>query len=170
MKILTIIGYTNSGKTTTLLEIIKELVSRGYKVNTVKAIHVEGFSIDQEGKDSWRHQQAGATITATRSDKETAILYQKSMSVKELLPYFKADFLVLEGFTKEKNIPKILCAKNVEEIDERFNESVFALSGIISNDLQEFNGIKIINGLTNIKELVDLIEVNAIDSEKLLTM
>ncbi|NHK30128.1 MAG: molybdopterin-guanine dinucleotide biosynthesis protein B [Asgard group archaeon] len=168
MKIIIIVGYTNSGKTSTLLEIIKELVSRGYEVNTVKSIHIDGFSIDQEGKDSWRHQQAGATVTATRSDVETAILYQKSMNVKELIPFFDADYLILEGFAKEKNIPRILCAKNIEEIDDRFNESVFALSGIISNEMQEYNGIKVINGLTNVKELVDLVEKKAIDSKKIL--
>jgi molybdopterin-guanine dinucleotide biosynthesis protein B len=168
LKIVALIGYTNSGKTSTLLEIIKELVSRGYVVNTVKAIHIEGFSIDQKGKDSWRHQQAGATVTATRSDVETAILYKKSMNVKELITFFDADYLILEGFTKEENIPRILCAKNIEEIDDRFNESVFALSGIISNDMQEYNGIKVINGLTNVKELVDLIEEKAIDSEEIL--
>ncbi|MHA1557537.1 MAG: molybdopterin-guanine dinucleotide biosynthesis protein B, partial [Candidatus Heimdallarchaeota archaeon] len=40
MKIFTIIGYTNSGKTSTLIEIIKELVNRGYNVNSVKHVHI----------------------------------------------------------------------------------------------------------------------------------
>ena len=62
MKVFTIIGYTNSGKTSTLIEIIKELVARNFDVNTVKAIHIEGFSIDQKGKDSWQHREAGAKI------------------------------------------------------------------------------------------------------------
>ncbi|NHJ39268.1 MAG: molybdopterin-guanine dinucleotide biosynthesis protein B [Asgard group archaeon] len=170
MKIFAIIGYTNSGKTSTLVEIIKELVLRGFEVNTIKSIHIEDFSIDQEGKDSWKHRQAGATITATRSNKETAILYQKSMTVEELIPFFKADYLILEGFTNEIKIPKILCAKNVDELDDRFDESVFVLSGIISSKLLEFKGKKVVNAQTNIKQLVDLIEIYAIDSSKLLTM
>ncbi|NHJ47880.1 MAG: molybdopterin-guanine dinucleotide biosynthesis protein B [Asgard group archaeon] len=168
MKVFTIIGYTNSGKTSTLVEIIKELVTRRYEVNTMKAVHIEGFSIDQKGKDSWKHREAGAKVTATRSDTETAFMYQKSMSVKELIEFFNCDYLVLEGFTKEKDVPKILCAKNTDEIDDRFNESVFALSGIISNELKEFKGVKVINGLTSTIELVDLIEQHAIDSRKLM--
>jgi molybdopterin-guanine dinucleotide biosynthesis protein B len=168
MKVFTIIGYTNSGKTSTLVEIIKELVARNYEVNTVKAIHIEGFSIDQSGKDSWKHREAGAKVTAIRSDIETTIMYQKSMSVKELISLFNCDYLVLEGFTKEKLVPKILCAKNNDEINDRFDSSVFALSGIISNTLSEFQGVKVISGLTSTKLLVDLIEQHAIDSNELL--
>jgi molybdopterin-guanine dinucleotide biosynthesis protein B len=167
VKVFTIIGYTNSGKTSTLLEIIKELVAREYTVNSIKAIHIENFTIDQEGKDSWKHRQAGASVIAIRSDIETTIMYQKSMTIKELLPFFDCDYLVLEGFSNEKAIPKILCAKNPVEIDHRFDKSVFALSGIISNELKEFQGIKVINGLKATKELVDMIEKHAINSSEL---
>jgi len=168
MKVFTIIGYTNTGKTSTLLEIIKELVRRGFEVNTVKAVHIENFSIETKGKDSWLHRQAGATVTATRSNCETAIMHQKELSLKELLPFFSCDFLLLEGFTKEKKVPKILCAKSIDEIDERFDESVFAIAGIISNELNEFQGVPVINGLKETKALVDLAITKAIDSERLL--
>lgn len=170
MKIFAIIGYTNSGKTKTLVEIIKELIRRGKTVNTVKAIHIEGFSVDTEGKDSWRHQQAGAKVTAIRSDVETALLFQKSMSAKELIPFFNADYLIFEGFTKEKDVPKILCSTSLEDIDERFNQTVFAISGVISKTLKEFKNVKVINGLTSTKELVDLIEKRSIKAQKLLDL
>jgi len=168
MKLFTIIGYTNTGKTSTLIKIIKELVNRGKTVNTVKGIHIDHFSIDTKGKDSWLHKEAGAKAVGVRSDIETTIMYQKSLSVKELIPFFQGDYLILEGFTSEKMIPKILCAKSVEEIDHRFDETVFALSGIISNELSEFRGIKVINGITSTSELVDLVEKFAIESTELL--
>ncbi len=167
MKIFTIIGYTNSGKTSTLIEIIKELVNRGYNVNSVKHVHIADFTIDTEGKDSWKHRVAGASITAVRGDHETAIIYKKPLNVKELLPYFNGDYLTLEGFSEEKLVPKILCSKNLTDLKERFDETVFAISGIISSEIKEFKGIKAINGLTKTKELVDLIEEKAIDSTEL---
>ena len=167
MKIFTIIGYTNSGKTTTLIEIIKELVNRGYNVNSVKHVHIANFTIDTEGQDSWRHRGAGASITAVRGDNETAIIYKKPLNAIELLPHFNGDFLALEGFSEEKLVPKILCSKNIADLEERLQDSVFAISGIISAEIKEFKGINAINGLTNIKELVDLIEENAIDAEEL---
>ncbi|HUT81761.1 MAG TPA: molybdopterin-guanine dinucleotide biosynthesis protein B [Candidatus Bathyarchaeia archaeon] len=168
MKLFTIIGYTNSGKTTTLVEIVKELVSQDKKVNTVKAIHIEGFTVDTEGKDSWLHKQAGASTVGIRSNIETTIMYQKAMAVKELIPFFKGDYLILEGFTSEKQIPKILCAKSLDEIDHRFDETVFAISGVISNKYTEFKGIQVINAFSGIKNLVNLIEKHAIDANSLL--
>ncbi len=168
MKIFTIIGYTNSGKTGTLIEIIKELVNRGYNVNSVKHVHIADFTIDTEGKDSWRHREAGASITAVRGDNETAIIYKRPLNVIELLPHFNGDFLALEGFSDEKLVPKILCSKNLADLEERFDDTVFAISGIISSEIKEFKGIKAINGLTKTKELVDLIEEQAINTTELI--
>lgn len=168
MRIFTIIGYTNSGKTGTLVKIIEELVRRGYIVNSIKNVHIENFSIDTPGKDSWMHREAGATITGVRGDKETSIIFQRPLKTQEFIPFLDCDFLALEGFTDEKDIPKILCSKNLTDLEERFDESVFAISGIISQEIEEYKGIKAINGLTDYKELVDLIEQKAIDSDEFL--
>lgn len=164
MKVFSIIGYTNSGKTSTLLEVIKELVRRGKTVHTIKAIHIEGFSVETEGKDSWLHREAGATRTAIRSNVETTIMYQKAMSAKELIPFFDADYLVLEGFSTEKKVPKVLCSKNLNDLKEMLDDTVFAISGVISNEINEFQGIRAFNSQISISELVDLIERNAINS------
>ncbi len=83
------------------------------------------------------------------------------------LPFFNCDYLALEGFNEAVNVPKIVCAKNTEGIDDKFNDSVFAISGKISSELKEYKGIKVINGLTDITELVDLVEKHAIDSKEL---
>ena len=90
------------------------------------------------------------------------------MDAKELIPFFDCDFLALEGFSEEPLIPKIICAKNMEDMKEKLDDSVFAISGKISTKINEFNGIKAINGLTNIKELVDLIEKKAVNDKILL--
>ncbi len=164
MKVFSIIGYTNSGKTSTLLEIIKELVKRGKTVNTAKAIHIEGFSMDKEGKDSWLHRDAGATRTAIRSNVETTIMYQKAMTVKELIPFFDADYLILEGFSTEKKIPKILCSKNLIDLENLIDDSVFVISGVISNEINEYRGIRVLNSQNAISEMVDLVERKAINS------
>ena len=170
MKVFTIVGISDTGKTSTLVEIIKELVKRGFEVNSVKSVHIENFSIDKKGKDSWRHREAGSKVTAIRAHDETSIIVQKGLSVKELLPFFNCDYLALEGFNEAKNVPKIICAKNIQGIDEKFNEAVFCISGKISNKIKEYKGIPVIDGLTRVTELVDLVEQNAIDSQKLLIL
>ncbi|MEA2071097.1 MAG: molybdopterin-guanine dinucleotide biosynthesis protein B [Asgard group archaeon] len=168
MKVFSIYGYSNSGKTTTTIRIIKELVKRNYKVNAIKSVHIRGFSIDKKGKDSWRHWQAGAQTTAIRALNETSIIYRKSMTLKELIPYFDCDYLVLEGFSEEEKIPKILCAKELSEIEELFQPQVFVIAGVISNKKKVHKGIPIVNGVKNTHKLVDLIEKKAMKKEDFL--
>jgi molybdopterin-guanine dinucleotide biosynthesis protein MobB len=58
--VLCIVGRSGSGKTTMLEKLIPELKRRGYRVATIKHHFQPGFEIDQPGKDSWRHAQAGS--------------------------------------------------------------------------------------------------------------
>ena len=60
MRIIGLAGWQNSGKTTLLAKVIPCLVARGHTVSTVKHAH-HGFDVDQPGKDSHTHRQAGAT-------------------------------------------------------------------------------------------------------------
>ena len=57
--IVAFIGHSEVGKTTLIEKLIKELKSRGYHVATMKHAGRES-SLDEPGKDSWRHIQAGS--------------------------------------------------------------------------------------------------------------
>ena len=57
--IISIVGNSNSGKTTLIEKLIPELKKRGYRVGVIKHAH-HGFNIDKKGKDSWRHKVEGA--------------------------------------------------------------------------------------------------------------
>ncbi len=56
---ISIVSKKNSGKTTLLEKLIPELKNRGYRIGTIKH-DTHGFSIDHEGKDTYRHKAAGA--------------------------------------------------------------------------------------------------------------
>ena len=58
--IVSVVGRSDVGKTTLLEKLIPELKRRGYRVATVKHHAHPGFEIDQPGKDTWRHAQAGS--------------------------------------------------------------------------------------------------------------
>ena len=156
MKVFAICGFSKSGKTTTAEYIIGEFVMRGYSVGSVKDIHFEGFEIDTAGTNTHRHKIAGSQLVTARGLKETDILFQKQLSIDEILSFYDQDFVILEG-PRDANIPKILTASSIDEIEERLDESVFAISGVISKELKEFKGIPIINGMTEVDKLVDLI-------------
>jgi molybdopterin-guanine dinucleotide biosynthesis protein B len=54
--IISVVGKSQSGKTTLIEKLIPELKKRGYRIGTVKHTFHE-FDMDKKGKDSWRHKQ-----------------------------------------------------------------------------------------------------------------
>lgn len=109
--IVSIIGKKKSGKTTTLVALAAELSRRGRKVATIK--HSHGFTIDHEGRDSWRHRHEGHAIrTAIVTDSEFALLGtwqdERALSPVDLAQryFMDADVVLVEGFRLE-NLPSI---------------------------------------------------------------
>ena len=100
--ILSVVGRSNAGKTTLIVKMIAELVRRGYRVATIKH-NRHGFEIDHEGKDSWRHKQAGARITVIASPHQVAVVedIEKDYDIAELV-----NLVLSEGFKKNPH-PKI---------------------------------------------------------------
>lgn len=109
--ILCFVGRSNSGKTTFIERVIPELVRGGYKVATVKhAGH--GFDLDTEGKDSWRHKQAGASSVVILSKGSMAMFADVSdqMKVEDVRDRFldgSYDLVIAEGW-KNEGYPKIV--------------------------------------------------------------
>lgn len=162
MKVFSVVGITESGKTTTIENIIKELRKRGYSVGSVKEIHFEQFAIDTEGSNTYRHKQAGSQLVTARGYYETDILFQEKLKVDEILKFYDHDFVILEGIADE-NVPKIITAHNEKEVLERLDDMVFAISGRLSNTLDEFENLPVINTMDNVERLVDLIEEKVLD-------
>lgn len=162
MKVFSVIGISKSGKTTTIENIIKELRKRSYSVGSVKEIHYEKFKIDPEGTNTHRHKVAGSELVTARGYYETDILFQEKLSVNEILNFYNHDYVILEG-VRDTCAPKIVTAHTVEGIEDRLDETTFAISGRISNSLEDYKGIPVINSITNVEKLVDLIEEKVFD-------
>jgi molybdopterin-guanine dinucleotide biosynthesis adapter protein len=157
MKVFSVIGITKSGKTTTVENIITELKKRRFSVGSVKEIHFEEFAMDQEGTNTHRHKVAGSELVTARGFQETDVLYQGMLAIDEILKHYHHEYVVLEG-SRDTNCPKIITAHTIEEVDERLDETVFAISGVLSNTMKEYKGIPVINATTDIESLVDFIE------------
>ncbi|MDD1774150.1 MAG: molybdopterin-guanine dinucleotide biosynthesis protein B [Methanobacterium sp.] len=106
MKILGIVGTQNTGKTTLVALIASELVKRGYNVGTIKHTH---HDFDLEGKDTWKHRQAGAKLVVG-SGERTFFLINERMDLDKILKNIKfikdLDYIIVEGF-KFASYPKI---------------------------------------------------------------
>ncbi len=157
MKVFSVVGYSKAGKTTTIEAIIKELKKRNYSVGSVKDIHFEEFKIDTEGTNTDRHRKAGAELVTARGLFETDILFQEKLDIYKIASFYETDYLILEG-VREANVPIILAADCIKDLDERFDGRSFLVSGKISDEINEYKGLPAISALSNIEGIVDKIE------------
>ena len=110
MRIFGLAGWSGSGKTTLMTALIPELVSRGVTVSTLKHAH-HAFDVDQPGKDSWRHRQAGAREVMISSQNRWALMHElrgaPETTLEELLRRMSpVDLILVEGFKRHPH-PKI---------------------------------------------------------------
>jgi len=75
MKVFGFAGYSGSGKTTLIEQLIPLFVARGLKVSLVKHTHHD-FTIDQPGKDSYRHRAAGCSEVMVTSQYRWALVHE----------------------------------------------------------------------------------------------
>jgi molybdopterin-guanine dinucleotide biosynthesis protein MobB len=112
---VSIVGKSNSGKTTLIEKLIHELRNRSYRVATIKH-NRHGFDIDHEGKDSWRHKKAGAQMTVIASPIQVAIIEdtERDYEISELIENYihDVDIVLIEGF-KNNAYPKIEVFRSV---------------------------------------------------------
>ena len=107
--IISVVGKSDSGKTTLLEALIKVLKQRGYRVAVIKHA-VDGFELDTPNKDSWRFSHAGSEVAAISSKGTLAVFrhLEDDPDPRELVQYTGADcdLVLTEGF-KRSPYPKI---------------------------------------------------------------
>jgi molybdopterin-guanine dinucleotide biosynthesis adapter protein len=107
--ILAIIGRGNSGKTTLLIKIVAELTKRNYKIATIKhTFHKIDF--DKPGTDSWRHIEAGSSVTVL-STPDVVFMIKPESKTDDLTGIIEMlgegyDLIIIEGY-KKSDVPKI---------------------------------------------------------------
>ena len=169
MRIIMIKGYSKTGKTSTVTALVSELRRRGYTVGTVKDIHFEGYEADTPNTDTYKHRQAGARRVTARGTKDSAIYIDRQMKIEEILKYYKEDFVILEGDSGLK-CPNIVSGRTTDDLDNRMDENTIGFTGIIAGNinedgnssvLKEYKGMPVINGVTEVEKMADLVEKKA---------
>ncbi|MFC5652745.1 molybdopterin-guanine dinucleotide biosynthesis protein B [Paenibacillus solisilvae] len=114
--ILQIVGYKNSGKTTLITELIRHLKQANITIGTVKH-DAHQFQMDYPGTDTWKHQEAGADVTAISSSTRSAILRSSPQPLSALIEQMKEVTIVLvEGF-KQEPYPKLVLLRTSEDFE-----------------------------------------------------
>lgn len=150
MKVTGIIGYKNSGKTTLIVNLSQELTSRGLKVATIKHAHSQ---LKYQEKDTSKHKRYSYQVAAI-SDQEAMLITKDQLSLEEILKFVKADIVLVEGFKKEKSYPKIICAKNKEELSDLSDGLEICVYGDKVYEDKECLRIPVLNNIRNLADLV----------------
>ena len=116
---ISFVGRHNSGKTTLIVKVISELVSRGSNIGSIKHHGHPDFDIDYPGKDSYRHREAGScdvvVISPTRMARITEIHDEPSCDeVVASMP--NHDLVIVEGY-RQSGLPVIEVLRQGNERD-----------------------------------------------------
>ncbi|MBN2238840.1 MAG: molybdopterin-guanine dinucleotide biosynthesis protein B [Dehalococcoidales bacterium] len=141
--IVSIVGISNSGKTTLIEKILRELTGRGYSVATIKHT-AEEAAMDAPGKDTWRHIEAGSSATAIGSDSRIVLIkpVKESSTVEEMARLLGEDYdiIITEGF-KKGTYPKIEVHRreNGPALEGIENIVAIATNEPLATDIRQFS-------------------------------
>lgn len=110
MKAFGIAGWSGAGKTTLIEQLIPALKSRGLRVSVIKQANRK-FNLDQPGKDSWRHREAGAREALLSCPERWAHIHElrdeREPTLTECLARLTpVDLVLIEGF-KHEALPRL---------------------------------------------------------------
>ncbi len=110
MKVMGIVGWSGSGKTSLVVQVLPILKERGLRVSTMKHAH-HRFDVDKPGKDSFRHREAGASEVLVVTSSRWVLMHESreepEPSIESLIERMTpVDLLLIEGFKTHQH-PKI---------------------------------------------------------------
>lgn len=101
--VISLVGKSNSGKTTLLEKLIPQIIKSGFRVGVLKH-HQHDFEFDIPGKDTWRHKQAGAEVVVLATPTGIGVVKdtRTELSIDDLIKqyYEDVDIVITEGYKK----------------------------------------------------------------------
>lgn len=110
MRVYGVTGWKNAGKTGLVERLVTEITGRGWTVSTLKHAH-HVTDVDQPGRDSFRHREAGARQVLLASPKRWALMTElrdaPEPPLAELLARLDpVDLVLVEGWKRDAH-PKV---------------------------------------------------------------
>lgn len=164
--IVAVVGSSKSGKTTAVEALIKGLTKRGYTVASAKRIPEPEFTIDTEGKDTWRHAKAGASAVLSVAPNELTAIKKvdtTDYSLEQVIAEIpEVDIIITEGFKSlvgpNASVPKLVTAKTVNEISvamERYKNILAFVTSVPSGKVE--TEIPFVDAVKETERLVELV-------------
>ncbi|MDQ0427396.1 molybdopterin-guanine dinucleotide biosynthesis protein B [Planomicrobium stackebrandtii] len=146
VRVLQVVGFKNSGKTTLMLDLLKQATQRGMAVSTVKH-HGHGGALEMPSNetDSMRFFQKGASCSIVYGDGVVQIHQRKKQAtLAELVAFASAEnpeLVLVEGF-KEAHYEKIVLLRSAEDWLELQKLEHIAL--VIAPELLKLDNVPVI--------------------------
>jgi molybdopterin-guanine dinucleotide biosynthesis protein B len=155
--IVSIIGKSDSGKTTLIEKLIPELNQRGYHVGTIKH-DAHTFDIDREGKDTWRHAKAGARTVVISSPAKLAVIKEVDVEhdLDALSKYMdgEVDIILTEGYKRgDKEKIEVFRSEVHKELMSTAEDKLVA----VASDVEMDPGLPCYH-IDDVKGIADFIE------------
>ena len=108
MQVFGVVGWKNSGKTGLMERLVADVAGRGLSVSTIKHAH-HSFDVDQKGKDSYRHRDAGAREVLLASRHRWALMHELRGTPEPPLSDLIArlspvDLVLIEGYKRDGHL------------------------------------------------------------------
>ena len=117
MKVVGIVGFKKSGKTTLGNRLSKALMNRGLKVAVLKNVAHHDVSAET---DTGKYREYCHFVAALSSEGVSMFL-RGARSIEEILPLAESDIVLVEGFKREGTFPKIVCLMDRDEQEDLFD-------------------------------------------------
>jgi molybdopterin-guanine dinucleotide biosynthesis adapter protein len=141
---LSIVGFKKSGKTTLVLDLIRELKKREVKVSAAKFSH---HSFDRQNTDTGNISKEAVDLAGI-SESETFFCWSGKKYLPDLVPLMSGDVLLVEGGKGLGWLPRVLTLKSPEEAVKLDNGLALATFGRVRTDY--------LPHLDSVAELADL--------------
>lgn len=115
-----IVGFQNSGKTTVVSQLIRDLNNNGMKVAAIKHHGHGGKPQSTVNKDSSKYVESGAAVSIVEGDGGLILEADQTTwrlaDQIQLAAFLSPDIILIEGHKKE-SYPKLVLVKEEKELD-----------------------------------------------------
>jgi molybdopterin-guanine dinucleotide biosynthesis adapter protein len=131
--VLQVVGYQNSGKTIVITKLLEQLSKRGVKTGVLKHHgHNEKPALNDSGKDTESHRNAGAFITGISSSAGSVLSTEHELSLEKGIELYKIlgiECILIEGYKMIQYPRVVLCRdKNDKKLIENSKDTIAVIS------------------------------------------
>jgi molybdopterin-guanine dinucleotide biosynthesis protein B len=140
-------GYSKSGKTKLITELISYYTKQNYKIACIKQTN-KSYNVDKKGKDTYLFASKGSKIIVFKTKKQTSIITNNEMNIKNIIEYIRknhnVDIIFIEG-AKDFFIPKIRIGKKplikntILNFDNDINKVIYIINKKLDKRLNQMN-------------------------------